>query len=78
MKNNGVYTTAFGIPVSGDIDSMTAGERGTVLMQDIHFIEKLGHFERESASPSGWCAPGERAHTAISRSPITSRPARAR
>ncbi|MDF1532753.1 MAG: catalase [Methanosarcinales archaeon] len=40
-------TTAFGIPVADDQNSFTAGERGPVLMQDVHLLEKLGHFDRE-------------------------------
>jgi len=40
-------TTAFGIPVPDDLNSLTAGERGPVLMQDAHLLEKLGHFDRE-------------------------------
>ncbi|HPZ08240.1 MAG TPA: catalase [Candidatus Eremiobacteraeota bacterium] len=40
-------TTAFGIPVSNDLHSMTAGERGPILLQDIHLLEKLSHFDRE-------------------------------
>ena len=40
-------TTAFGKPVDDDQNSVTAGERGPVLMQDVHLLEKLGHFDRE-------------------------------
>jgi len=40
-------TTAFGIPVGNDLNSITAGERGPVLMQDVHLLEKLAHFDRE-------------------------------
>ncbi|MDY0042277.1 MAG: catalase [Desulforhabdus sp.] len=40
-------TTAFGIPVADDQNSMTAGSRGPVLMQDVHLLEKLAHFDRE-------------------------------
>lgn len=40
-------TTAFGIPVADDQNSVTAGERGPVLMQDVHLLEKLAHFDRE-------------------------------
>jgi catalase len=40
-------TTAFGIPVADDQNSMTAGERGPVLLQDVHLLEKLLHFDRE-------------------------------
>ncbi len=42
-----VLTTAFGIPVPDDQNSLTAGERGPVLMQDVHLLEKLAHFDRE-------------------------------
>ncbi len=37
-------TTAFGIPVADDLNSLTAGQRGPVLMQDVHLLEKLAHF----------------------------------
>ncbi len=40
-------TTAFGIPVADDQNSLTAGKRGPVLVQDVHLLEKLGHFDRE-------------------------------
>jgi catalase len=40
-------TTAFGIPVADDLNSLTAGQRGPVLMQDVHLLEKLAHFDRE-------------------------------
>ncbi len=40
-------TTADGIPVSDNQNSLTAGARGPVLMQDFHLIEKLAHFNRE-------------------------------
>ena len=46
-KEKKTLTTAFGIPVSDDQNSMTSGERGPVLMQDVHLLEKLGHFDRE-------------------------------
>ena len=40
-------TTAAGIPVGDNQNSLTAGERGPVLLQDFHLIEKLAHFNRE-------------------------------
>ncbi|WP_413570712.1 catalase [Bdellovibrio sp. HCB117] len=40
-------TTSAGIPVSENQHSITAGERGPVLIQDFHLIEKLAHFNRE-------------------------------
>ncbi len=46
-ENKDRLTTAFGIPVAEDQNSLTAGERGPVLIQDMHLIEKLAHFDRE-------------------------------
>ena len=40
-------TTAFGIPVANDLNSITARKQGPVLMQDAHLLEKLGHFDCE-------------------------------
>ncbi len=46
-KKKNTLTTAFGIPVGNDLNSVTAGRRGPVLVQDVHLLEKLGHFDRE-------------------------------
>jgi len=35
-RENKTLTTAFGIPVGDDQNSQTAGERGPLLMQDVH------------------------------------------
>ena len=40
-------TTAFGRPVNDDQNSLTAGNPGPVLLQDVHLVEKLAHFDRE-------------------------------
>jgi len=40
-------TTGFGMPVDNDLNSMTAGPKGPVLVQDVHLVEKLAHFDRE-------------------------------
>ncbi|GGC77232.1 catalase [Undibacterium terreum] len=40
-------TTASGSPVADNQNSITAGPRGPVLLQDFHLIEKLQHFNRE-------------------------------
>ncbi len=40
-------TTAFGVPVPDDLNTMTAGQRGPALLQDVHLMEKLAHFDRE-------------------------------
>ncbi len=47
MSDHPVLTTAFGQPVADNQNSLTAGPRGPVLMQDIHLVEKLAHFNRE-------------------------------
>ncbi len=40
-------TTNAGAPVSNNQDSLTAGEDGPVLLQDLHLIDKLQSFDRE-------------------------------
>jgi catalase len=40
-------TTASGIPVADNQNSLSAGQRGPLLLQDFHLIEKLQHFNRE-------------------------------
>ena len=47
MAKKKTLTTAAGIPVSDNQNSLTAGERGPTLMQDHHLLEKLAHFNRE-------------------------------
>ncbi len=41
------FTTAAGAPVANNQDSMTAGARGPMLLQDVWFLEKMAHFDRE-------------------------------
>jgi catalase len=40
-------TTASGIPYFENENSMTIGERGPILLQDVYLHEKLAHFNRE-------------------------------
>ena len=40
-------TTAAGCPVVDNQNTMTAGPRGPVLLQDVWLLEKLAHFDRE-------------------------------
>ncbi len=40
-------TTAAGAPVANNQDSLTAGPRGPMLLQDLWHLEKLAHFHRE-------------------------------
>jgi catalase len=46
-KNNKTLTGNFGSPVQNDQNSLTAGNQGPVLIQDVHLLEKLAHFDRE-------------------------------
>ena len=45
--NTKPLTTAAGAPVADNQDSLTAGPRGPMLLQDLWFLEKLAHFDRE-------------------------------
>ena len=47
MGIKAVLTTNAGIPVADNQNSVTAGPRGPVLLQDFHLIEKLQAFNRE-------------------------------
>ena len=40
-------TSAAGAPVADNQNSMTAGARGPVVLQDVWLLEKLAHFDRE-------------------------------
>ena len=46
-KRRRKLTTAAGIPVADNQNSLTAGPRGPTLLQDHHLLEKLAHFNRE-------------------------------
>ncbi len=41
------FTNNFGAPVDDDQNSITADKIGYILMQDVHLLEKLSHFNRE-------------------------------
>ena len=40
-------TTNAGAPIADNQNTMTAGKRGPVLLQDVWYLEKLAHFDRE-------------------------------
>ncbi|MFX8895470.1 catalase, partial [Acinetobacter baumannii] len=40
-------TTEAGRPVGDNQNSLTAGRRGPLLVEDVHLFEKLAHFNRE-------------------------------
>ena len=46
-KKPGKLTTNAGAPVVDNQNAMTAGPRGPLLMQDVWFLEKMAHFDRE-------------------------------
>ncbi len=47
MSEKRKLTTIAGAPVTDNQNIMTAGPRGPALLQDIWFLEKLAHFDRE-------------------------------
>ena len=47
MRQQPPFSTASGIPVADNQNSISAGPRGPLLLQDFHLIEKLQHFNRE-------------------------------
>ena len=47
IENQKLLTTAAGAPVADNQDSMTAGVRGPMVLQDVWFLEKMAHFDRE-------------------------------
>lgn len=47
MTDHNGLTTAAGAPVPDNQNSLTAGARGPMLLQDVWFLEKLAHFDRE-------------------------------
>ncbi|MGD0329766.1 MAG: catalase [Nitrososphaeria archaeon] len=55
-------TTNQGVPVSDNQNSLTVGERGPVLLQDVHLIEKLANFDRERIPERVVHAKGAGAH----------------
>jgi len=57
-----MLTTNQGVPVPDNQNSLTVGERGPVLLQDVHLIEKLSHFDRERIPERVVHAKGAGAH----------------
>lgn len=62
MSNKPKLTTAFGAPVPDNQNTMTAGPRGPALLQDVWFLEKLAHFDREVIPERRMHAKGSAAH----------------
>ena len=47
MTDKPKLTSVSGCPIANNQDSLTAGPRGPMLLQDVWFLEKLAHFDRE-------------------------------
>ncbi len=62
MSNRKTLTNYAGIPVGDNQNSLTAGARGPVLLQDYHLIEKLAQFNRERVPERVVHAKGSGAH----------------
>jgi catalase len=63
MSDKPVMTTSAGAPISDNQNSLSAGARGPLLMQDYQLIEKLAHQNRERipervVHAKGWGAFG--------------------
>ena len=62
MPDKDTLTTASGMPVDDDQNTVTAGAEGPALMQDVHLMEKLAHFNRERIPERVVHAKGAGAH----------------
>ena len=47
MSTKAKLTMTNGCPVADNQNVLTAGQRGPMLLQDVWFLEKLAHFDRE-------------------------------
>jgi catalase len=62
MEEKKTLTTAVGRPVGDNQNSLTAGPRGPVLIQDYQLFEKMAHFNRERIPERVVHAKGTGAH----------------
>ena len=62
MDSENKLTTEAGAPVPDNQNVITAGPRGPMLLQDIWYLEKLGHFDREVIPERRMHAKGSGAH----------------
>ena len=42
-----MMTDSMGRPIPNDTNSLTIGDSGPTMLEDMHFIDKLSHFDRE-------------------------------
>eukprot|EP00898_Chlorokybus_atmophyticus_P008766 jgi/Chlat1/8891/Chrsp92S00688 len=62
VEDNETLTTAAGVPVGDNQNSLTAGPGGPILLQDFHLYEKNVHFNRERIPPRVVHEKGVAAH----------------
>jgi catalase len=62
MEGKKTLTTSSGNPVDDNRNSMTAGPKGPILLQDFTLIDKLAHFDRERIPERVVHAKGSGAH----------------
>src|SRR4030066_2569647 len=62
MAKKKKLTTRNGAPVVDNQNTMTAGPRGPVLLQDVWYLEKLAHFDREGIPERRMHAKGSGAY----------------
>ncbi|MFH1865973.1 MAG: catalase [Candidatus Eisenbacteria bacterium] len=62
MADKKKLTTSQGMPVDNDLSSITAGPKGPTLVQDVHLVDKLTHFDRERIPERVVHAKGAGAH----------------
>ena len=62
MEGKKTMTTSTGSPVDNNQNSMTAGPKGPIVLQDFNLIDKLAHFDRERIPERVVHAKGAAAH----------------
>lgn len=62
MKKKSALTMTNGCPVAHNQNVLTAGARGPMLLQDVWFLEKLAHFDREAIPERRMHAKGSGAY----------------
>lgn len=65
MSDEKILTTDAGIPISDNQNSLTAGARGSLLMQVFYLIEKMAHFNRERITERVVHAKGSGAYNTL-------------
>ena len=70
MTDREQLTTRAGQPVANNQNSITVGERGPLLIEDFHLIEKNAHFNRERVPERVFHAKGPGAWWQLRVSPF--------